>query len=368
MIVYTATNTVNGMQYVGVTVKKLKYRRKGHFHDARRGRGSLFSIQEAIREFGMDKICFEQIDEARDYSELRQKEMLWIDRLDTLSPNGYNLNKGGNVWGEIRNKTYKHKFVLDGKTYYGIAGLADAFGLTKKTVEARFYSNLNWSLRQIVGLDPAPRQVPVCAKPVTYQGVTYPSVRHVARALSPELSPETFRHRIEVGISIEDALKPEKIIGRAKKITAHGRTFESISEAARFAGIRPGTLQQRLYAGWSADDAISPKVRENPVKVFGVEYKNKIEMCKALGVDYEVFLRRVYHSGLTIEQAVSGEKTRYQKRLEFVVDGKTFDTKKEAAIHYGVKPSQITKRLRRGWTPEQAVGLETRARRQTNGR
>jgi len=368
MIVYTATNTVNGMQYVGVTVKKLKYRKTGHFNDARRGRGSLFSIQEAIREFGMDKICFEQIDEALDYSELRQKEMLWIDRLDTLSPNGYNLNKGGNVWGEIKNKTYKHKFVLDGKTYYGIAGLADAFGLTKKTIEARFYSNLNWSLRQIVGLDPAPRQVPVCAKPVTYQGVTYPSVRHVARALSPELPPETFRHRLEVGMSIEDALKPEKIIGNAKKITAHGRTFDSISEAARFAGISPGTLQNRLYAGWSADEAVSPKVRENPVTVFGVEYKNKIEMCKALGVDYEVFFARLNRKGATIEQALTGEKSEYQKRLEFVVDGKTFNTKKEAAIHYGMTPRKMIKRLYLGWTPEQAVGLETRARRQANGR
>jgi group I intron endonuclease len=366
MIVYLATNTVNGMQYVGVTVKKLKYRKNGHLHDAIRGKGSKSSIQEAIRNYGMDKILFKKIDEACDYTDLRQKEMSWIERLNTLSPNGYNLNKGGNVWGEIKNKTYKHKFVVEGKTYHGMGALADAFGLTKKTIECRLKSNLGWSLRQIVGLDPAPKQVPVCAKEITYKGVTYPSQRHLVRALSPDLSPDTFRHRLENGMSIKEALKPEKIIGLAREVKAHGRTFKTVKEAAKFAGISSGTLLARLYAGWSEEDAVSPKVRENPVTVFGIKYKNKIEMCKHLGVDYETFLTRLNRVGVTVEQAVTGEKTKYQKRLEFTVDEKTFDTKKDAAKHYGINPVWVSKRLRRGWTPEQAVGLEKKSKQGAN--
>lgn len=358
MIVYLATNTVNGMQYVGVTVKKLKYRKHGHFRDAERGRGSKFSLQEAIRNYGIDKICFKKIDEASNYADLRQKEMSWIDRLNTLSPNGYNLNKGGNLWGEIKNKTYKHKFVIDGETYHGVKALAEAFGLTRKAVEARLYSNLGWSIRQIVGLDPAPKQVPVCAKQITYKGVTYPSQRHLVRALSPDLSTDTFRHRLENGMSIKEALKPEKIIGRAREITAHGRTFKTTVEAAKFAGISSATLRARLYAGWSEEDAVSPKVRGNSVIAFGVKYKNKVEMCRHFGVDYETFFQRLNRVGVTVEQALTGEKTKYQKRLEFTVDGKTFDTKKDAAKHYGINPVWVSKRLHRGWTPEQAVGLE----------
>jgi group I intron endonuclease len=367
MIVYKATNEDNGMQYVGVTVKKLNYRANGHKRDADRGRGSENSLQNAIRVHGFSKITFEQIDEADNYSELREKEMFWIKKLNTRWPNGYNLNKGGNLHGEIKNKTYRHKFTIDGVTYEGMENLAKAFGLTKKTVESRLTSNLNWTLRQIVGLDPAPVQVPVCAKEITYKGVTYPSKRHLVRALNPNMNTETFRHRLERGMSIEDALSDKKLKGNAAEVVVGGKTFRSICAAARYYGISSATMGNRIRAGWSSDDCASQEIRGGNITAFGITYKNKMELCERLGLNYELFCQRLWRS-LTPEQAINNEKTKYEKGLEFTVDGKTFDTKKEAAEYYGMIPRMLIKRLYLGWTPEEAVGLVKRGKIRNPGR
>lgn len=358
MIVYLITNKVNGMQYVGCTVKKLKYRIQSHLHEATRGRGSKHSLQQAIRDFGFENMKFKKIDEAISLQQLRQKEMYWIEKLNTLYPNGYNLNKGGNVFGD-RKRTYRRFFEIDGKTYEGIGNLAKAFGLTRKTVEARLSSNLNWTLRQVVGLDPAPKQIPVCAIEITYKGVTYPSIRHLADHVKTDVSYETFKRRLDIGMSVEDALSPRRIKGNAKQIKFKGKTFNSLQEAAKFAGINATTLNARLRSGWSVEKAMTKTKRVLTIKVFGNFYKNKMEICKHFNIDYDTFTRRVSY-GLSVEQAVMSEKTKYEKRLEFTVNGETFKNKKEAAEKYGVKPHVVSKRLWRGWTPEQAVGIVER--------
>ena len=359
MIVYRATNEANGMSYVGVTVKKLKYRANGHKRDAERGKGSDQSLQHAIRIYGFEKIKFEQIDSADDYAELREKEMSWITKLNTLWPHGYNLNRGGNLQGPIKNRRYKHKFVVDGVTYHGMEAFAEAFGITKKQVECRLSSNLNWTTRQIAGLDPAPVQVPVCAQEITYKGVTYPSKRHLVRALNPNINTETFRHRLEIGLSIEEALLDDRPNGNATEVVINGEKFETITAAANHYGIKASTMSARIRSGWSGVDAVNPKIRGGSVTAFGVTYKNKLELCEKLGVDYMFFCRR-YAKGLTAEQIINSEKTKREKDLEFTVDGKMFGSKKEAAEYYGLLPLVLVKRLRRGWTPEEAVGLVER--------
>tara|TARA_R100000951_G_C2616923_1_gene173089 strand:- start:78 stop:1157 length:1080 start_codon:yes stop_codon:yes gene_type:complete len=358
MLIYLITNKVNGIQYVGCTVKKLKYRIQSHLHEATRGRGSKHSLQQAIRDFGFDNMGFKKIDEASSLQELRQKEIYWIESLNTLYPNGYNLNKGGNVFGD-RKRSYKRFFEIDGKTYEGISNLAKAFGLTKKTVEARLSSNLNWTLRQVVGLEPAPKQIPLCAKEITYKGVTYPSIRHLATHLKVDVSCDTFRRRLDKGMSIEDALNPRKIKVNAKQITFKGKTFSSLQEAAKFAGINTSTLTARLSSGWSVEKAMTETKRVLPIKLFGNFYKNKMAICKHFNIDYNTFTRRVSY-GLSIEQAIVSEKTEYEKRIEFTFNGETFKNKKEAAEKYGIKPHVIRKRLMRGWTPEQAFEIVER--------
>ena len=66
MLVYLATNSVNGMQYVGITSKKLSDRKYGHLKMAKDGKGSPVSIWEAIRKYGSEKFVFKTIEKTTD--------------------------------------------------------------------------------------------------------------------------------------------------------------------------------------------------------------------------------------------------------------------------------------------------------------
>lgn len=93
MVIYKITNKVNGMMYIGQTKHDIKIRWKQHCHN---GNGCRF-LHHAINKYGADNFIIEVIDTANSKIELDEKEKYWIDKLNTISPNGYNLKSGGNT-------------------------------------------------------------------------------------------------------------------------------------------------------------------------------------------------------------------------------------------------------------------------------
>jgi group I intron endonuclease len=91
--VYKATFT-NGKAYVGFTSNTLEKRMNEHYHDARNGRGYLF--HDAIRKHGWDSLEWSVLYESDDVDELKDQEMLFIEKERTyVTEDGYNLTKGG---------------------------------------------------------------------------------------------------------------------------------------------------------------------------------------------------------------------------------------------------------------------------------
>lgn len=91
MIIYVITNKINGKQYVGQTKGSLEQRWNQHKHYA----SHCYALKAAISKYGADNFSIEQIDSANSREELNEKERYWIEKLNTLSPNGYNLTTGG---------------------------------------------------------------------------------------------------------------------------------------------------------------------------------------------------------------------------------------------------------------------------------
>lgn len=93
-VIYTATNQVNGKQYVGKSLRSLRVRQFGHRRAARGGYDSVFA--RAMRKYGLDSFSWRIIFEG-DVSDadLCQREMTLIVRLNTRVPNGYNMTAGG---------------------------------------------------------------------------------------------------------------------------------------------------------------------------------------------------------------------------------------------------------------------------------
>lgn len=94
MIIYKITNVANGKSYVGQTVSKLNVRWSQHVHAALKNKSNSV-LGLAIRKYGRDSFKIEVLMSCLSIEELNKAEMKFIQELDTLSPNGYNLDSGG---------------------------------------------------------------------------------------------------------------------------------------------------------------------------------------------------------------------------------------------------------------------------------
>lgn len=120
MVIYKITNLVNGKIYVGQTRQPLYKRWYRHTH-----KSGCFAISNAIAKYGAENFTIEVIDKANTLSELNEKETFWIDKLNALSPNGYNIQTGGNAYAltELGRKhlseSHKGKQCGEDNPFYG---------------------------------------------------------------------------------------------------------------------------------------------------------------------------------------------------------------------------------------------------------
>ena len=93
MIIYKATNKVNGKSYIGQTTKGLIHRRKDHL--AKRKKGSCPYFYRALHKYGKEDFSWEVIKYCENIDELNLQEQYYIKKYNTFGVNGYNLDKGG---------------------------------------------------------------------------------------------------------------------------------------------------------------------------------------------------------------------------------------------------------------------------------
>lgn len=108
MVIYVIKNRITGKMYVGQTRKTSLERWKEHCRETR-----CSALNNAIKKYGANSFIVFDVDTAETQDELDEKERIWIKRLGTMAPNGYNLRSGGRTGGvlskEARQKISKAK-------------------------------------------------------------------------------------------------------------------------------------------------------------------------------------------------------------------------------------------------------------------
>lgn len=93
MIIYKATNKINGKVYIGQSHKSLEERMRRHKNDSTRQDSYFY---RAIRKYGWENFSWEIIDTAKTDEELNQKEIYWIQYYESFDnkEKGYNSTSG----------------------------------------------------------------------------------------------------------------------------------------------------------------------------------------------------------------------------------------------------------------------------------
>lgn len=91
-IIYLIRNALNGKGYIGQTRRPLAVRFAQH---ANASRAKTSAISCAIRRYGQDAFTVEVLAECEDQDALNAAEAHFVQALNTMSPNGYNIRSGG---------------------------------------------------------------------------------------------------------------------------------------------------------------------------------------------------------------------------------------------------------------------------------
>lgn len=95
-VIYKITNNINGKVYIGQTRQSLKQRWGQHRSYANRNTDRY--LYKSMRAYGIDNFRIEIIDSASSPTELSEKEIIWIAKLDSFnSEKGYNATSGGEL-------------------------------------------------------------------------------------------------------------------------------------------------------------------------------------------------------------------------------------------------------------------------------
>ncbi|WP_319467011.1 NUMOD3 domain-containing DNA-binding protein [uncultured Pseudodesulfovibrio sp.] len=98
MIVYKATNTINGKIYIGKTVRTLSHAQQRHFQRAKfqYKYGCYSHFYNAMRKYGEKSFEWEILYKGNSDEEIQQKEREYIAKLNSMDRStGYNMTPGG---------------------------------------------------------------------------------------------------------------------------------------------------------------------------------------------------------------------------------------------------------------------------------
>ena len=118
MIIYKATNLINGKVYIGQTIKPLNRRKIEHFSSAKTNNKTYF--WKALSKYGIDNFKWQVICICSNIDSLNEQEEYYIKFYDSMNV-GYNLMSGGNngFHSEITKKKMSKKHSGKNNPMYG---------------------------------------------------------------------------------------------------------------------------------------------------------------------------------------------------------------------------------------------------------
>lgn len=254
MVIYLLTDRTNGLKYVGQTTRTLGKRMQAH-RTAQRT-----YIDRAIKDHGWKNFTVEILDECSTPAELDEREIFWIATLGTKFPNGYNMTDGGE----------------------GCSGY-------KVSQQSRRRMSLAHNPRHIVCVETG-RVFDSADEAAAWAGVTKSSIFRACNGIARSAggyhwfyqeTPELAKHEVKV---VEQKNK------RAVRCVETGQIFDSIKEAAAWAGVHPTVIIRvcdKVKGKHTAGGFHWEYVEEKAPKIPNVGRKKRAVLCVETGEVFE---------------------------------------------------------------------------------
>ncbi len=223
-------------------------------------------------------------------------------------------------------------------------------------------------------------------KKITFRGKEYKSLENFFlknKQILPFKASITLRKRLKEGFTLEEA------INKGKKKTGitlgpyivEGVSYRDLPSIAKEYGITERAIYKRYSRGKRGDDLVPKKKLKNYVKpklkykhlINGVGYKSIAEACRKNNVKNITYRKRI-EWGWSPEEAlgikmrenipitsVFHKKYHNKKRIkgrEVSVDGKKFQSIAEASRFFNKEVKNVEQHLKKGRTIRQALGLD----------
>lgn len=133
--IYKITNKENGKIYIGKTTLTVVERFKGHLKSSSR----CLYLRAALLKYGNENFSIETIDTASNKSELSIKEIMYIEKYNSLVPNGYNILKGNSF---TKNSEQRKKLDSGAKQNLGWARTRPIIAFDIKTGKSYFFPRI----------------------------------------------------------------------------------------------------------------------------------------------------------------------------------------------------------------------------------
>jgi len=152
---------------------------------------------------------------------------------------------------------------------------------------------------------------------------------------------------------------------KSKTVVCEGISFNSILELSDHYKVHQSTIARRLRDGWTPEQSVEvapkPKKRGHGISVTykGKTYPHIEALANDLGIDGKTFRARLKR-GYSIEDAAIGNmRVRVSAVAKIITfEGKEFKSQTALANAYSEKSSNVIRRVSRGWTMRQALGLD----------
>lgn len=222
------------------------------------------------------------------------------------------------------------ELIINGVQYKSISSAAKALGLNTGLLSRRVNG-----IEKYEKIDQPPvRSHSTKPIPITINGKSFKSISEAARFYDVNypsffLAIKKALETGEVELFVQDC---ERTIRPGKRVTIEGKTYDSWTEAARDLGVCYSTFVSRMKSGYYNKERVGVNHCGTPVIADGKWYQSRKECAEAYGMSPNVLSTRLMN-GADIETALNDEKYRTFVRAKQIKNAGIYDPSGEMKVH-----------------------------------